>query len=207
MARYNEILVGRLNRFLQKYLSMKGDAPSPQLASDWTPTINFDAGVELRYLQGWNRFGLWINQIAVAANQSGIRLRNPVGSNIIAVVEKLVINFQSTTSMQMSHGTATADLATVYSQNTRFDPRGGQMAGLAFSSQASAVTLPGLGGTSVMWAAYSTANTNIELIVDSDQQVPILPGDAIQLADGTANDALFASIWWRERFLEESERT
>src|SRR6266851_4747570 len=57
MARFNEILVGRYNRSLQKLLSMKGQAVMPQLASELQPTFSFFSGAENRYLESWERFG------------------------------------------------------------------------------------------------------------------------------------------------------
>src|SRR5882762_4396490 len=51
MARFNEILTGRYNRFLQKLLQMKGGPPSAQLASEIQPGFNVEQlPVELRAL-------------------------------------------------------------------------------------------------------------------------------------------------------------
>jgi hypothetical protein len=54
MAKYNEILTGRYNRFIQKLFSMKGPAPAPQLSSDIAMQMSFFNGVENRYLEGWD---------------------------------------------------------------------------------------------------------------------------------------------------------
>src|SRR5216684_1967801 len=89
MARFNEINVGRYNRALQKLLGMKGEASVPILASEIAPSFVLPYGVENRYLEQWNRFGLGMNVTATAGNQSAFRLRNPAGSNVIAVVEVL----------------------------------------------------------------------------------------------------------------------
>src|SRR5216117_1814690 len=113
MATYNEILVGRFNRFLQKYLSMKGDAPAVQLAADWQPTIEFDAGVELRYLQSWNRYAVLQATVAQAANTSGVRLRNPSTSNVIAVIEQLAVSASVADNIDVSQGAVATDYNTI----------------------------------------------------------------------------------------------
>jgi hypothetical protein len=90
MAKFNEILVGRFNRALQKLLSMKGGPPSAQLATEITPNIQFNSmGQDFRALEDWYRFGIISNIGPVAAAQSGVRLRNPANSNRIAVFEKI----------------------------------------------------------------------------------------------------------------------
>src|SRR5258708_40367383 len=91
MARFNEILAGRYNRYLQKLFVLKGGPPSAQLASEVMPTFSFFTGVENRYLAGWDRFGNSSSQAGVAAVTSGIRLRNPLGSGTIAVDENIFV--------------------------------------------------------------------------------------------------------------------
>src|SRR5258707_13299714 len=89
MARFNEILVGRYNRFLQKLFSMKGGPPSAQLATEITPNLNLFNGIENRYLESWFRYGAAPGLAAVVGANPGFRFRNPAGSNVIAMVEKL----------------------------------------------------------------------------------------------------------------------
>ncbi|SRR6266852_4017881 len=206
MARYNEILVGRLNRFLQKYLSMKGDAPAPQLASDWTPTINFDAGVELRYLEGWNRYMLLTQVTAVAANTSGFRIRNPVAANVFAVIEAFWMSETVTDNLVMSHGASGLDLVTVVGLPTfmRLDPRGNPTSACILSTQNTTPTIlsPGIVG-----AWHVLANTPFNPVFTENQELPLAPGDVWQSQAGTVNVEHDVTLVWRERFLEESERT
>jgi hypothetical protein len=86
MARFNEILVGRYNRLLQKLYSMKGPVPAPQLASEISTTFNLFNGPENRYLESWALFQRAIIFAAVAAQVNAVRLRNPAGSNVVGVV-------------------------------------------------------------------------------------------------------------------------
>ncbi len=208
MARYNEILVGRLNRFLQKYLSMKGDAPAPQLATEWTPTINFDAGVELRYLEGWNRYMLLTQVTAAAANTSGFRIRNDPRANIIAVIEAFWVSETVTDNFVLGHGiSGGVDLASVISVPTftRIDPRGNQTPACILSSQNTTPTLTIPGG--IVGAVHVLANTPWNWITGPDTELVLGPGDHYQSQAGTVNVEHDVTLIWRERFLEESERT
>src|SRR5207245_11471807 len=92
MARFNEIQVGRYNRFIQKLLQIKGPPSMAQVATEMQPVFQFFNGAENRYLEGWLRYG---QAASVTAGGAGtffmVRLRNPATSNVIAVVEKIVV--------------------------------------------------------------------------------------------------------------------
>src|SRR5229473_7164270 len=119
MAKFNEILVGRFNRALQKLLSMKGGPPSAQLATEITPNIQFNSmGQDFRALEDWYRFGIANEVLANAANQSATRLRNPATSNRIVVIEKIVIGVSIAAQVQIETQTTALDLATVLAINS-----------------------------------------------------------------------------------------
>src|SRR5260370_37844134 len=90
MAIYNEILVPRIARGLQKFFGIKGDVPAKQLAGEIMPVHLIATGNETRFLDGWNRWGVGISSLANVANTNGVQLRNPAGSNIIAVIERAI---------------------------------------------------------------------------------------------------------------------
>src|SRR5689334_14381216 len=92
MARFNEILVGRYNRFAQKLLQIKGDAPVPQLAGDIQLSMPLYSGAENRYLESWDRYGVGVLVAAQVGINSGARLRNPLGANLVIVVERIVVS-------------------------------------------------------------------------------------------------------------------
>jgi hypothetical protein len=208
MAKYNEILTGRHNRFLQKLFSMKGGPPAPQLASEIQMVHPFFHGSENRYLEGWNRFGAVINLAAVAANQSGIRLRNPTGSNIVIVLEKLFLSLQAGVQFLAVQGPAGTDLATVAtSAGLNFDTRGNPGCVGILSSQNNAVSVPALTSSQIYWLINALAAISTDIILTDNQELTILPGVAHQWTVTNVNNALAMAIWWRERFLEDSERT
>jgi hypothetical protein len=207
LAIYNEILVGRFNRALQKAFGMKGGPPAPQLASEIAPTVTMFYGVENRYLEGWNRFG---NSNSVAAggagNRSAFRIRNPKGSNVIAVIEKLTVfailaDQPFVTSSISDPGTLAA--ASVIVVNTGLDNRGSPTPNMDLSASVNAGAILGVG---ILQAALA-ANSTFELISFEDQELPLVPNSGYTLYANTLNQQLFYSILWRERVLEASEIT
>lgn len=205
MARFNEILVGRYNRFLQKFLSMKGGPPAPQLASEMMATWSLFHGRENRYLEGWETF--WITTLvgAVAAQNSAVRLRNPTTANIIAVLER--VSFwesvaDQATGLAIRHGVQATDFGTSVSLfNTRMDPRGRPSSALIMSKANNVAA----GGNNP--AQFPLPVTTLaDLILTDVQEVVLAPGDAIDFITGAVNTLLFVNLLWRERFLEDSER-
>src|SRR5260370_18994094 len=126
MAKFNEILAGRYNRFLQKLFQLKGSPPSAQLASEVMPTFPFFNGRENRWLEGWNTFAFARAQVTVSGISPVVRLRNPPTSNIVAIFERLLyFNFNIGEAPVLRSGPTTTDLPTVFViGNKRLDPRG-----------------------------------------------------------------------------------
>jgi hypothetical protein len=202
MARYNEILVGRYNRALQKMFSMKGGPPARQLATEISVQFGFLSGVENRYLEGWNIFMGGVTVAAVAAVPGAARLRNPAGSNIIVIVESAVVTGTLPDQPFMSGGTINTDLTTVTGAIRRVDARSQGNANGIFSSQTNATNL-----TQFMTQKSFAANGYIDFVTYENQEIPILPGEAIQITSNVNNQVINIEFRWRERFLEDSERT
>jgi hypothetical protein len=201
MARYNEILVGRFNRALQKLFSMKGGPPAPQLASEVSATHTFFNGAENRYLEGWNRFGFSGSTGAVAAQRGAAQLRNPVGSNVMIVVEKILFTSAALADAPLiDMVTKSTDLTVSGYTLQRFDARGQQ-------NPVGVMSVSGTGPavTTQFYQGSFPANGSLEVITFEDQEIPILPGDALVVHSGNLNQSLVFSIWWRERMMEESE--
>jgi hypothetical protein len=212
MARYNEILTGRHNRALQKHFSMKGGPPAPQLASEIMPVHPLMSGRENRYLEGWNHF--WAAAVGIVGVASpAIRLANDIGTNVIAVVEKIVV------------GTVAADKIDISFQNlqplvsghvpnyptlipsTAIDGRSAASSGTVQSSlvMSSNTTVTGIG--QLIHKRQSQAGVDIDIIGDEDQQIVMVPQTLLQIFSEAAAGTLFVSLVWRERFLEDSERS
>src|SRR5882672_510048 len=179
MARFNEILVGRFNRSLQKLFAMKGGPPAPQLASEVSVNHQLLSGVENRYLEGWNRFGVSV-QVAAggAGNRSAFRIRNPKGSNVIGVIEKWTVLATATIDQPFIDyailDPGTLNIGSVGTVNSGLDNRGSPTANLDLSSSVAAV---GLQGVQVLQAALAL-NTSWEFMNFEDQELTVLPNSA-----------------------------
>jgi len=204
VARYNEILVGRFNRRLQKFFSMKGEPPAPQLASEVQPGIQLFVGVEEFYLEGIDRFGRVV-QDSVVGQGSAIRLRNPSGSNVAIALEFLTYQMAGNTTVNVFIGNSALDENSIVTPGgNQFDNRGRpNSAGIVSFNTGAPASTAGLG---TIYGDPASGTTRHDLINTEGQMIPILPGGCLLVQSGAAATSLSLSIWWRERHLEESER-
>lgn len=203
MAFHNEIGTGRYNRFLQKLLQIKGPPPARQLATDIITVLNLFSGTENRYLENWNRFGRALLVAAVAGQNGKMQWRNPPGSNVVAVFEKITLAMTLTDSPTFSMGAGTTDLSAVDPNVQVLDPRGGVgiRPSIILSSQAAAG-----GGAGFAFGQFAfPANQSYDLISNENQEIALLPGQLLFAVSNVANQNLLISSMWRERALESSE--
>jgi hypothetical protein len=204
MARFNEILIGRWNRYLQKLLSMKGGPPSPQLASEISATFEIEQpSVEDRVLLGWNSYAVFFNPAASVGNTSGAQIRNPAGSNVVAVINKITLFASGVTGVTISQASTTPDLATAR-VGFRRDARTGAQGSTCVTTQANAVTA--FAGQSIQNHTIQAGGAEVEAIFPGNQEWPLLPGDTLRISTDALNVALVVNLIWFERALEESER-
>src|SRR5258707_10797963 len=208
MAKFNEILVGRFNRALQKLFSIKGGPPSAQLATEITPNIQFNSmGQAFRAFEDWYRFGINGFVAGAAANSNQVRFRNPPSSNRIVIFEKIACATlgPASTAIDLETQTTNVDLTTVLAinSNVSWDKRKNVGSALVFSSSAVTTALSLIRQQAIL----VPAGGNYDFILSDNQEVILSPGEAIQLRQETLNQNLFTAWWWRERFFEESEAT
>lgn len=212
MAGYNEIQVGRFNRFIQKLLSMKGPASMNELSSTLQLIHPVFHGAENRFIEGWNRYGVWLNAPAVALQFSAGRLRMRNKSNVIAVIEKILVSPATTGTIELQYGQPNLDLATPQVGRS-IDGRniGNPVCIASFGSAAGGAQI----GTTIE-AMNDLANVAFDLIATDNQEIVLASGDAAAAAGiadcvavqlDLANTAVSISFIWRERFLEDSERS
>ena len=205
MALQNEILVGRFNRALQKLLSIKGPPPAATIGGDIQPELLLeDLGVEARYITGWDRFILRAGVVGGAGQLAATIFRNPAASATIAVIEKLVHSFQQNDQIFGSIRTvgAGADGTPISLTQAAIDHRGRPSTGMVIS------TTPNFGAFGItQYSIRGLAFTNYDSVITENQEVTILPGDALVLGSQTVAAVMDTTFIWRERFLEESERT
>ena len=203
MAVFNEIGIGRWNRFIQKITDIKGGPPARQLSSEIVFQHPIFHGAENRYLESWDRFGVGLTVGPTAAVVSGVRLTNPSGSNVIAVVEKILVTQQGAGAgfVNIEYGQVGATLSQV-AVSIPMETRGRTAATCIPSFNAAALsTLNVIAQISIL------ANTPYECIADTIQEISLPPGASVQVDLNTlVNTPINVSYWWRERFLEPAER-
>jgi len=208
MAKYNEILVGRFNRALQKLMGMKGGPPAGQLSGDIQANIQFNSmGQDFRALEDWYRFGIFMQLGGSAAVQNQIRMRNPANSNRIIIFEKIVVNNSVATAstFDLETQTTNTDLGTIIpsTSNLSWDKRKNVGSGIIMSQQINALALSLIREEVLLPAGQPP----YWFIRRDDEEIILSPGEAIQVRQQTVNQQLSVTWWWRERFFEESEAT
>jgi hypothetical protein len=205
MARYNEILVGRYNRFLQKLLSMKGGPPAPQLSSEINAGFVLTNGKENRWLEDFNDFGVNFFLVAGGAGNRGVmRLRNPAGSNVIAVLQRITLsnNDASTIQPNLSFTNTNLDRSTLNTTSGLGEGRSTRASTCIASSQNNAVVA--ITGT-VFYICTLGPNANQDVIVTDGHELVLTPGIELNIFIQSTNQAGSCSLLWRERAMEESE--
>lgn len=194
----------RVSQWLEKRFNAKGGNVITDLDPSLGVEMSFPSGVEDRYLQGWNRFAVFVAVAAGGAgNFSRVRIRNPVASNVILVIEQLTVSAITTADFPfVTWGATTTDLVALATLTfTRIDPRGNPQPTAIVSSASQAA-----GGVAFLQRNIA-ANATADYINNVDQELPILPGQVIDVQAGTANQQTNVTFMWRERALELSELT
>lgn len=207
MALFNEILVGRYNRFLQRFLGIKGAAPAPQLASEISSQFELDSAMNLenRFPGGWRSYALLAAQAAGGAgNRAAIRIVMPPTTGVVAVIEKWNVSSSglADTPFLQRGPFGTLGFAGPLTGAIR-DARQGAGGSSAQVSVSGAAALVGAGVAQVSYGANGLA----DFILDEHQELVLMPNDEYTVYSTTLNQALICSIFWRERALEEGELT
>lgn len=176
-----------------------------QLASEMQPVMPFFSGVENRFLESWDRFGFAIVGAATVGQTDGVRLRNPTGSGVVAVLEKMRVSSALQQEIDVSVGPAAADLTTASFGGSVEARQRARSTSVPSSSVASPGAL--LNIIDRVGVPGATAFAEVELINTVDQELQILPGWGLQVQSTLNNANLSVSWLWRERALEDSELT
>src|SRR5260370_30821842 len=173
MALHNEILAGRFNRFAQKLFGLKGGPPAPQLSSEIQLQHSLFHGAENRYTESWERFGMTLTAPAAVGLRSAVGLQNNVVGNVVIVVEKLLAaNTGLSTDVPSLTSSNALNNAAAGNVSQRFDARSRLNAwcNAVISSNAGAIT------GSIYWRATLAPNTQLDAIVEENQELTLLPG-------------------------------
>lgn len=200
-----DINSGRFNRFIQKLFYIQSGGPASVHGVDPAvqTVLEYESGLENRYLQGIETFAAADSQAAVAGNKAAFQIRNPTGSGVIITIEKIFVF--TTVSEQfnwMAAGSNPADLATSTAGHPRADPRYRSTPSAIITHDAPAVD-PG-GGFLFLGAMNGL---QLDFILFDHQEVVLLPGIAMRVIGQALNQNLIFTVFWRERPLETSELT
>lgn len=201
-----DVWLGRFNRWVEKLFNAKGGPTVLDVDPGIQVTLPLHpVAAEERYLQGWGRYA-GANQVTGGAAQFGqMQLRNPVGSNVVAVVEKLsVTNFTTPgVSVGLGIGPKTTDLTTISAAAFRIDTRANPLPTCILS-----LTTNGVNPTSGQWQiGIPAAGTTYDFIITVNQEISLMPGDALLFFDNNTAQLSQKTFQWRERALEQSELT
>lgn len=213
MALFNEILVGRFNRFSQKHFSLKGSAGTPTLSADLAVQMPLSNGNENRYLEGWDLF----SRVVLAAspgvgNQLICTLRNPKTSGVIAAVTRCAYAEATATNTASNVNSifSIAPTAITVDQNSTFtgvawDNRGRTFSTLIVSVNTAAAA--GISGDTQISFGSAAAFASVEFLpVMPEGEVPLAPGETLLVKAGNNNSGGNICWWWRERVIEDSEK-
>jgi len=198
MARFNEILTGRFNRTLQKMLQMKGGPPASQLATEIMPVFELEnLPVELRTLAQFERY-FGGSLLVQGATTGGMQIRNPLTSNTICVIERIMLGATVASAFGMQKILDNTDLGVVISLK-RVDKRTGAPIPPIIFTQATGT------GISPDQNFLVPANVMLDLVTTEHQELLLLPGERMLVVNTTANATMAVNFIIRIRFLEESE--
>lgn len=207
---FNEIQVGRFNRFVQKLLDIKGGPPMPTVASDLMSVLPHFSATENLNLQGWDIFFAQINVTAAAGQKQIFELRNPPASNVIAVVERAYEFNASATGDTLQlvwiRPTTQTDQPTVFTP-TSMDSRGRPQSTVV-ASHDNGGSLAAIAGTGFNYQQLNvtTGPTGGDFLRQGEEIV-MTPGTAVYMVNTNVATAVNFMFRWRERFLEDSERS
>jgi hypothetical protein len=201
MAVYNEIGIGRWNRFIQKLTDIKGGPPARQLSSEIVFQHPIFHGVENRYLESWDLFGQGLSNGPIAGQLAGVRITNPNNSNVVVVVQKAMASVAAATFVNLEYGQVGAGLSNSAGPTIPMESRGRSASTALISFNAGPLsTLNNISQTPLV------ANTPYDFILDGIHEICLPPGNSLQIDESLVNTQISVTFWWRERFLEPAER-
>lgn len=199
MALFNELQVGRFNGVLHKLLNMKDNAPAPQLAGDIVAGITLESDrPEWAYLGGTNLLIARGFVAGVAAQVSQAQLFNPANSNVLVVVDRILMYSTAAVSRFTVNRTAAipGGSGAGSARDFRLGPPGGASTARVLGITPAGASVLSLGEMGA--PANVTASWDLPLI--------LAPGTGIAVNNQTVAADLGFTFSWSERVWELSER-
>ena len=201
-----KIEIGRWADQLRRMFGMAGvEAVSADLSPEISPVIVLEEPtIDLAFLKGERQVFMTAVVAAAAGFNSKVRIRNPPGSGVIALIKLVTMFSASTATMRLAVNQFTTDLD-VSLDTVVPDPRWGAL-GLGIPAStlvaSSSNTQASAPGGEAMFEALTLANTPVKLT----EVFPLLPGVAVDMGHVTANITMRMWASWTERGFPELER-
>ncbi len=202
MALFNEIQVGRFSALLQKLCSIKGAAPSPQLAGEIIPTLPLEVDrPEWKYLAG-ERLCWGGGQVAAVAGEKGaIQIVNR-WAGTLAVVDRIQIGGTTAGTVYYvgRRGSIMPGGSTQLASGFRDfrNPDGSDQSTLQIWSNTSAASL--------IETIYIRCRLNAQTLPYClEGPWVVTPGSSLIIQDSVVNQIVTANFFWRERKIELDE--
>lgn len=201
MARYNEIQHGRFARGVQRIFGVRGEVPVASLAGEVSVVWELFTGLEDHFPQQIEHFSGIVSIAANAANTPGFQIRNPANSGVVATIEKLLVSPIVAQDTEVTIGSVAAELTTSTTSQNR-DGRGRPVGTCVLSSSN---TSPAALGNPI-WLANGNL-VPIEVIIRPTDEIVLFAGGGLRVTWSAVNQAVRATIYWRERVIEDAEKT
>lgn len=190
-----DIKRSRFNDYLLRLLGMETNPPAPTLAGEIQPIIEVEPyNLESYWLSGHKLCGSFVSGSAGVATVTQARLRNPAGSGIVAIVEKLIVSSSGNDNFDLSVGATTSDYGTINTRGFR-DGRIGGLPTCIMSQTLGAGIAPQIGRVHLL--AFNPV-TIYEVAV-------LPPGASLEFNWASNSVAQLGLIHWRERALPAVE--
>ena len=194
------INVGRFNGILGRMLSMGGmEDPAGELSPEISAVLVMENDrPEWKYLANEKLCAGVGVEIASGAFLTASRLRNPVGSGVLAVVEFIRISMTLAGRYSMRFGLITTDRATAQSAIT-VDAR------FAIANVAPALVLSSSAAAFASSVTFDSSDVLASAPVVYEQKIILFPGSALEIGSTAINTGTTVAFSWRERAFQPFE--
>ena len=147
----------------------------------------------------------WFQVASVAAQFSQCQIRNPVGSGVVVVVDRVMVSqgVADTPAVTLER-TKTTDFSSLSTVTISLDARASGSP-VVMSAGSNAAIQHGAATNQIALVTTFANSAPIEML--GGHEVPVLPGDALMAYSNTVNTPIIFSYLWRTRPLESSELT
>lgn len=187
----NQLLAQRYNTLAAALLGLDEQDGLGSVAPELQPVIVLEGErPEYSFLKGELLMARNFSLAASAVLPGAIRIRNPLGSGIIAVVEHITLSSDIISELNVQAEAYLTDLATLFTAQARDLRAGTTRSAMCILSSANTAGV----GTGML-RARALANSAVQW----DVNFILAPGTGLELVQPTNNGLLAGCIVWRER--------